>query len=138
MIQGRFSSARWFLLLHLALLVYSCSSIFSKNAAGQTFLSIPFLLLYGGMICVLGVYAVLWQQVLKHLPVTMAYTNKAVTVVWGMLIGSLLFHEQITPKQLAGAAVVMTGCVLYSLADRGEGHSSVEGNNAENDREVKR
>ena len=110
-------SIRWLLLLHLALLVYSCSSIFSKNAAGKPFLSLPFLLFYGGMIAVLGVYAVLWQQVLKHLPVTLAYTNKAVTVVWGMLIGYLLFKEQITGRQLAGAVIVIAGCVLYTLAD---------------------
>ncbi len=111
---------RWFLLLHAALLVYACSGIFSKSAAGQRFLSLPFILLYGGMILVLGVYAVLWQQVLKHMPVTVAYTNKAVTVVWGMLIGMAVFHEHITAKQLAGAGILIVGCVLYALADRDE------------------
>lgn len=112
--------ARWFLLLHAALLVYSCSGIFSKSAAGQRFMSLPFILFYGGMILVLGIYAVLWQQVLKHLPVTFAYTNKAVTVVWGMLIGMAVFQERISGKQLLGAAVLIVGCILYTLADRDE------------------
>ena len=113
------NSIRWFFMLHLALLVYASSSFFSKNAAGCSFLSRPFILFYGGEIFVLGVYAVLWQQVLKHLPVTLAYTNKAVTVLWGMLIGYGFFHEQISRKQLLGAGIVIIGCVLYNLADQG-------------------
>ncbi len=112
---------RWFLLLHAALLLFSCTGVLSKSAAARPFLSLPFILFYGGMFVVLGIYAVLWQQVLKHLPVTLAYTNKAVTVVWGMLFGMLVFHEHISPRQLFGAVVVISGCVLYVLADREAG-----------------
>ena len=116
--MNSFRSSRYasYLLLHLALLVYACTSIFSKQAAGCPFLSLPFILFYGGMIAVLGVYAVLWQQVLRQMPVTVAYASKAVTVVWGMLIGSLLFQEKIQGRQLLGAAIVIAGCILYTFA----------------------
>ena len=93
------NSAKWFLLLHLILGVYASSSVCSKLAAQQPFLSVGFILLYGGMLAALVVYAFGWQQVIKHLPLTTAYANKAITVVWGILLGFLLFGESITLRR---------------------------------------
>ena len=73
--------------LHVLLLFYSLSGIFSKNAAYQPVLSIPFFLLYGGMLAVLFIYAIGWQQIIKRLPLTVAFANKAVTVVLGHDLG---------------------------------------------------
>lgn len=109
--------ARTLLGLHLLLALYSLCSICGKLAAGFEFLSPGFVLCYGGMICVLGVYAIGWQQVIKRMPLTTAYANKAVTVLWGIIWGALLFHESVTPGKLVGAAVVLAGVVLFSLAD---------------------
>ena len=67
-------------------------------------------------------YAFGWQQVIKHLPLTTAYANKAITVVWGILLGFLLFGESITLRQFIGAAVIIVGIVLFVRADNeGEG-----------------
>ena len=116
------NSAKWFLLLHLILGVYASSSVCSKLAAQQPFLSVVFILLYGGMLAALVVYAFGWQQVIKHLPLTTAYANKAITVVWGILLGFLLFGESITLRQFIGAAVIIVGIVLFVRADNeGEG-----------------
>lgn len=109
--------AKWFLLLHLILGVYAGSSVCSKLAAQQPFLSVGFILLYGGMLAALVVYAFGWQQVIKHLPLTTAYANKAITVVWGILLGFLLFGESITLRQFIGAAVIIVGIVLFVRAD---------------------
>ena len=79
--------AKWFLLLHVILGIYAGSSVCSKLAAQQPFLSAAFIVLYGLMLLALVTYAVGWQQVIKHLPLTTAYANKAVTVVWGILLG---------------------------------------------------
>ena len=112
--------AKWFLLLHIILGVYAGSSVCSKLAARQPFLSLAFVLLYGAMLLALVVYALGWQQVIKHLPLTTAYANKAVTVVWGILLGALLFDESVTPRQLLGAAVIIAGIVLSVQADQKE------------------
>lgn len=109
--------AKWFLILHIFLGIYAMSSVCSKLAARQAFLSIPFLLLYGGMLAALVVYAFGWQQVIKHLPLTTAYANKAVTVVWGILLGFLLFDETVTPRQVLGAVIIVAGIVLFVRAD---------------------
>lgn len=109
--------AKWFLLLHVILGVYAGSSVCSKLAARQPFLSAAFILLYGLMLAALVVYAVGWQQVIKHLPLTTAYANKAVTVVWGILLGLAVFGEAVTLRQVVGAAIIICGIVLFVRAD---------------------
>lgn len=109
--------AKWFLLLHLILGIYASSSVCSKLAARQPFMSGAFILLYGAMLLALVIYAFGWQQVIKHLPLTTAYANKAVTVVWGILLGFLLFDEGVTPRQIVGAIIIIVGIVLFVRAD---------------------
>lgn len=107
------------LLLHLMLMVYSMSGIFSKLAAGQPFLSLRFCLYYGAIIALLGLYAIGWQQIIKRMPLTLAFANKAVTTVWGMIWGVLFFQEQITIGKLLGIVLVVAGVAVFSTADKG-------------------
>lgn len=110
-----------FLLLHILLLLYAASTVFSKLAAGEPFLSPRFILYYGLVLLLLGVYALGWQQVIRKLPLTAAYASKAVTVVWGLLAGILFFGEGLTVGRAAGALLVIGGVVLFAFADRKEG-----------------
>lgn len=107
--------------LHAMLALYSLSSVCAKLAAGFDFMSLGFVGCYAGMVALLGAYAVGWQQVIKRLPLTYAYANKAVTVIWGIVWGVLLFDEQVSPLKLLGALIVLAGVVLFSLAEKDEG-----------------
>ena len=69
------------------------------------------------MLALLGLYALGWQQVLKKLPLTTAYANKAVTIIWGIIWGLLLFGEHISIGKVIGAAFIIAGIVVFSLAD---------------------
>ena len=111
---------RVFIALHLLLLFYSCSSVLSKLAAGQEFLSWGFILCYGGMFVILVIYAIGWQQILKRLPLTVAFANKAVTLVWSTVFGALLFKESIHINQLIGCALAVAGVVLFVQPDMDE------------------
>ena len=102
------------LLLHIVLVFFSISGVFSKLAAGEKFLSVKFCFFYAAIIAILGIYAILWQQVIKHLKLSIAYANKAITVVWGMLWGRLIFGESITIWKAIGAVTVIVGVVIYS------------------------
>ena len=51
--------------LHILLFVYSFSGFFSKNASRQPFMSLEFCLFYAGMLAILLIYAIGWQQILK-------------------------------------------------------------------------
>lgn len=107
-----------YLLLHFILLLYSMTSIFSKKAAGTEFLSIQFCFYYGMVILLLGLYAIGWQQIIKKLPLTTAFSNKAVTVFWGLIWGLLFFQEKITLGKIIGVIFVIVGVVLFSFADQ--------------------
>lgn len=103
--------------LHLLLMVYSASGILSKNAASVPFLSVEFCLLYAGVLALLGLYAIGWQQILKRMALTTAFSNKAVTIVWGIIWGTLFFMEPITLPKIGGAILIILGVILFSYAD---------------------
>lgn len=105
------------LLLHIMLMIYSMSGICSKLAAKQEFLSFRFCLYYGIIIVLLGFYAIGWQQIIKRIPLTTAFANKAVTVVWGIIWGFVFFSEPITLGKVIGAIMVIGGIIIYALAD---------------------
>lgn len=107
-----------FLLLNVTFFIYSLVSIFSKLAATQDGINIRFLLCYGMVLFLLMLYALLWQQNLKHLSLIVAYSNKAITVIWGMVWGAILFHEKITVFQIVGAAIIVVGvCIMASQSE---------------------
>ena len=52
-------------ILQAVIAVYTLSTVFAKFASGQEFLSFKFILFYGIEILILGVYAIIWQQLIK-------------------------------------------------------------------------
>ena len=111
------SKIKTLFLLHIMLMIYSMSGICSKMAAKEKFLSFKFCFYYAIIIVLLGFYAIGWQQIIKCLPLTTAFANKAVTVVWGIIWGVLFFHENISVGKIIGAALVITGVIIYARAD---------------------
>ena len=105
------------LVLHLALVISSLSGVCSKMAARQEFLSWGFVFWFGMVLALMFVYAVIWQQVLKRLPLTVAFANRPVTLVWSFLWGSLLFQETITWNMVLGGAVIFVGIYLVVSSD---------------------
>lgn len=102
------------LLLQAVFFIYSISSVVSKLASNQETFSPAFILLYGVDVLVLGVYALLWQQVIKRFELSIAYANKAVTLLWALVWGIFLFHETITLWKIAGILLVMLGIFILN------------------------
>ena len=103
-----------FLLLHLTLLLYAVASVFAKAAGGNLAArdyspTIIFLVLET---LTLGVYAVLWQQTLKRMPLSFAYSNKAVCTLWSCLFGLIFFGESLTLGKALGIVMVLAGVWL--------------------------
>lgn len=113
--------------LHVLLGIYALSDVCSKLAAGAWFPDLMFFVFYGLMLVFLGVYALGWQQVIKRMPLSSAFANRAVTIVWGIFWGAVLFGEAITPGKLAGAAIIMAGIVLYARADASDERGDAAG-----------
>ena len=114
---------KYFIYLHILLVLYSLSAVFSKLASVEPFLSLKFCVYYGLVLFLLALYALCWQQIIKHLPLTVAYANKAITVVWGILWGLVIFGEMLTPGKIIGAVFVICGIVLYAISDGKSGEN---------------
>ncbi|MEG0683112.1 MAG: EamA family transporter [Raoultibacter sp.] len=114
------SKFKTFLSLHFFLMLYSVTEVLGKSASAYPLSDPRFFLLYGSILLILVVYALGWQQVIKHLPLTTAFANKAVTVFWGIIWGALFFQEAVTPLKLAGVALIIAGVLLFSRSDVGE------------------
>ena len=108
------------LALNILLMFFSLGGIFSKLASKQKFLSVKFILCYGALLFIMFVYAIGWQQIIKRLPLTTAYANRAVTIVWGIIWGLLFFDERLTAGKVIGALIVIVGVLLYVTADDGD------------------
>ncbi len=108
-----------YVMLQALILLYSLSSVCSKYASGQEFLSLKFILFYGAVILLLGLYAIFWQQILKKIPLVSAYANKAVTVIWGLIWGMLLFDEEINAYKVCGCIIIIIGVYLV-VSQQGE------------------
>ncbi len=106
----------YYLLLHGALLLFSIGGVCSKVAGGQEFLSGRFFLFYGLLLFILFIYALIWQQVLKEIPLTVAYANKGILIFYGMIWGTLFFGETIHLRMVIGALIVLVG-VFFFLKD---------------------
>lgn len=105
------------ILLQMLLMIYSFASICSKMASGTDFLSLKFCIYYAGLILFLGIYAIGWQQIIKKMPLTTAFANKAVTVIWGIIWGITFFHEKISFGKIVGALFVVAGIVMFAFSD---------------------
>lgn len=103
--------------LHIMLMIFSLGEVCSKLASQQEFLSFRFILFYGLLLLSLFLYAVCWQQVLKVMPLTTAYANKSVIIIWGMVWGAIIFNEVITLKMIIGALIIMAGVYLMVCED---------------------
>jgi drug/metabolite transporter (DMT)-like permease len=75
---------------------------------------------FAGAVAVIGIYAMLWQQVLKRIELGTAYMFKGTSLIFTMLIAALLFGEAITVPNIIGSVIIIAGITLYAWSDRKE------------------
>ena len=99
--------------LHLNILLFSLTSVFSKAASVQYNkhgLSSPlFYLFLFLMVANCGIYAITWQQVIKKFSLSTAYANKSVYLLWSQIWAVLIFHENLSIQNIIGILVVLFG-----------------------------
>ena len=97
-------------------LIYACTSIFTKMASRQEMLSWPYILWIVGAVGVMGLYAILWQQVIMRMPLSTAYMFKGTSLIFVLLISALLFGEAITTANIIGSVIIISGIFLFAKA----------------------
>lgn len=109
------------ILLQGVVVIYTLSSIMSKNASASGGSLVRFLFFFGLELVLLAVYAVLWQQMLKRFELSAAYANRSMAVLWSMLWAVLFFHDEITVKNIIGVLLVTIGTVIMNTEGEGAG-----------------
>lgn len=107
------SKLKDYIQLHLNILLFSLTSVFSKAASVQYnkhVLSSPlFYLFLFLMVANCGIYAITWQQVIKKFSLSTAYANKSVYLLWSQIWAVLIFHENLSIQNIIGILVVLFG-----------------------------
>ena len=95
-------------------LIYACTYICMKMASPHEFLSAPYTFWVLCAVGVMGIYAVLWQQVLTFVHLSTAYMFKGTSLIFVLLLSACLFQEGITWQNVLGAVIIISGIVLYA------------------------
>lgn len=108
--------AKNYIQLHLNILLFSFTGIFSKMASVQYnkygLRSWVLYLLLFLMLANCGVYAIAWQKVIKKFPLTTAYANKSVYMIWSQFWAVLIFKENLSVQNIIGMLVVLIGVLV--------------------------
>lgn len=107
-------SIKQILLLQAVVMIYTTSGIFAKLASGNSFLSFKFILFYGAEMCILALYALLWQQIIKKVDLSIAYANRAMAIIWSMIWAAVIFNDSITIQNMIGVVIVLIGTMIVN------------------------
>lgn len=97
-------------------LLYACTGICTKKAALSEPLSWSYMAWLAGAVMIIGIYALLWQQVLRRIELSTAYMFKGTTLIFTMLFAALIFGESITIPNMIGSIIIICGITLLSRA----------------------
>ena len=78
----------------------------------EQFLSLKYMLFYSIIILLLFVYAVIWQQVLKKIDLSIAMSFKPLVLIFNFLWAYFLFNEKITINVFIGFIVILIGIII--------------------------
>ena len=113
-----------YLFLHLAVLLFSFTSVFSKSASiqlGNGGLKNPLLYVFVFLMffdCFL--YAVCWQKIIKKFDLNLGYANRSVYLLWSQLWAVTIFGEKLSVRNIIGILIVLVGVVVVSLTAKQE------------------
>lgn len=97
-------------------MIYTLVSILLKYTSLQKPFSFHYFLWLVGSFCVMGIYALLWQQVLRKIPLTDAYMFKGSSIIFLLVLSAVLFGESITLTNIIGSLLIVGGIALFSKA----------------------
>ena len=88
-------------------LIYASESIFTKMASRQSIMTWKYFLWIAGAVGVMGIYALLWQQIISKTSVSTAYMFKGSSLVFVLLFSVLFFGETITTTNIIGSIIIV-------------------------------
>ena len=102
------------ILLQGVVMIYTFSGIMSKKASQNGNDPVKFLTFFALEFVVLAIYGLLWQQVIKHFELSVAYANRSMAILWSMLWAVVFFDDIITGKNILGVLLVLLGTIIIN------------------------
>lgn len=103
--------------LVLVYLFYAGISVIMKYTGLQQPLTIEWCVGFVLLVATLGVYAIAWQQILKHIDLGVAYMFKGLSLFFIMVLLAICYDEPITPMKLLATGIIMIGIALYAKSN---------------------
>ena len=107
-----------YILLHLNIMLFSFTSVFSKLASVQFnkkgIWSIWLYVFLFLMLLNCFVYALAWQKVIRRFELNVAYANRTVYMIWSQVWAVMIFHENLTARNILGLWIVFVGVMIVS------------------------
>lgn len=73
----------------------------------------------------MGIYAMLWQQIIKRFELSIAYANRSMAVVWSMVWAVVFFHNEITINNIIGVFLVVAGTIVINFDEKEETENAI-------------
>jgi len=101
--------------LHLfcAFFIFSFAGVFAKLAATSESIK-AFVMIVGFQIIILGIYALLWQQILKKFNLITVMSCRGVLVILSLIWATVIFNEAVTIFNIIGSIVIFVGIYIVS------------------------
>lgn len=115
---------KYFVYLHLCILIFSMTEIFGKlaaieyNAHGLYSVKIYIYIFLMLFVCIF--YAFCWQKIIRHFDLHIGYANRSVYLIWSQIWAAAIFSETLTAQNILGMFIVMAGVITVSLGEKRE------------------
>lgn len=100
----------------IAIFAESLTSPCLKIGGRYPFLSFGYIAWFFVTVLLLCFYAVCWQLILEKIPLTTAYLRRGLSYILVFTWAAVIFHENISWKQILGIIVIIVGMVV-SISD---------------------
>lgn len=105
-----------FLILQVGIFIFSIAGVLTKVLAESIIrskgISLENFIYCIEIIIIYALYALIWQYVLKHLSLTVAYMTKSSVLIWSLLWAYIFFDQHITLDNILSVLLIITGIVI--------------------------
>lgn len=109
------------IVLQLIIVIYTISSVMAKMASVSETLE-KLIFFFGLDLLFLGIYAICWQQMIKIFPLSVAYANRAMALLWSAVWAKIIFGENISVRQIVAIIIVIAGMMIINTEKEEQGH----------------
>lgn len=109
------------IILQLIIVIYTISSVMAKMASVSETLE-KLIFFFGLDLLFLGIYAICWQQMIKIFPLSVAYANRAMALLWSAVWAKIIFGENISVRQIVAIIIVIAGMMIINTEKEEQGH----------------